>query len=107
MKKLILICLISFMVLVAFPQTANEQAWIDHAYLVGNINRLTSDIQELRQRILELETKKVEILEDPDRLDAVKVVFNADEAHSTSWANIRINKLKDLRLWLEANNYVQ
>lgn len=74
-----------------------EQAFADMFMLVGNINRVNSDIQEVVRQIEEIERLAVEILDDPERLAELKKILDIHPTYTATDIKAEIAKLKTLK----------
>lgn len=74
-----------------------EQAFADLPRLVGNINRVKSDIQENVRQIEAIEKLATEILEDPERLAELKKILDIHPTYTATEIKAEIAKLKILK----------
>ena len=73
------------------------QAKEDFSRIIGSINRVKSDIQEVIRVIEEIEKLALEILEDPERLAEVKKIFDIDPTYTITGIKNEIANLKTLK----------
>jgi len=73
------------------------QAKEDFPRIIGNINRVKSDIQEVVRAIEEIEKLEKEIIDDPARLAEIKKIFDIDPTYTITGVKSDIAKLKTLK----------
>ena len=101
-----LVVIVVFGGLFLFAQ-ANKQAWRDFFVMTGSIEKVASDIQQLYNLMIHIESEKVNIVDNPQRLAELKKILDQHPDYSVQWMQTRLNKLKTLRQWLENNGYIQ
>lgn len=87
---------------------ATKQAWEDFS-LVGKVNRIKSDIQEVGRNIESLKEMKVEIIDNSERKAELKKILDQhfdDTINTTTKLTSACTKLFALHTWLEDNGYL-
>lgn len=87
---------------------ATKQAWEDFS-IVGRINRINSDIQEIGRNIEALKEMKKEVMDNPTRKAEFKKILDQhfdDTTNTTTKLTNACTKLFALHTWLEDNKYL-
>ena len=79
------------------PTKTTVQAKEDFPRIIGNINRVKSDIQEIVRQIEEIEKLEKEIIDAPARLAEIKKIFDIDPTYTITGVKSDIAKLKVLK----------
>lgn len=69
----------------------------DFPRIIGGINRVKSDIQEIVRKIEGIEKLEQEILDDPKRRAEIKKIFDIDPTYTIKGTKAEIKKLNALK----------
>lgn len=78
----------------------------DFFKVIGRINRLMSDAAQLANPIDELTEIKIEIMDDPVKLEKVKEYIDLDETLTKAKILAAYNKLIALKQYLQDNGFL-
>ena len=83
-----------------------KKAFEDFARIIGNGNRLFSDIKAVARAIDEFKLIKEEIIDDSTRKAEVKKIIDLHPDYTIAKITNGYNKLIALKSWLENNGYL-
>ena len=85
---------------------SNHQGWRDFRAFTGLLSQVESALQQVHNAIVSLDSEKVAIIDDADRLAEIKEIIDIHPDFELSEITAKLAKFATIKAYLEDNGYV-
>lgn len=106
MKKKLMVIILLLAVGFAFGQVANQLGWRDFRAFTGLIDSTDSAIQDVYNHIVSVQSEKVAIMDDADRLAEIRKIIEIHPDYSVAELQSKFSAFITLKAYLIDNGYI-